>query len=108
VFDELAIALKDLGSVDTDTLTDGELADAVVELNRQHEIFESARTRVVRAFDSRRVFAADGAKTAAVWMAVRTRAPKHECSRIVRRGRSCGLLPGGAGVGGRGDRRRPH
>jgi hypothetical protein len=93
VFDGLAIALKDLGSVDTDTLTDAELADAVVELNHQHEVFEAARVRLVRAFDSRRVFAADGAKTAAVWLAVRTRAPKHECSRMVRRSRACDLLP---------------
>src|SRR5690348_14779412 len=93
MFDELGMVVKELGAIDTDVLTDEELAQAVVELSRQRDAFEAARARMVRAFDIRRVFAADGAKTAAVWMSVRTRAPKVECSRIVRRGRTCELLP---------------
>jgi hypothetical protein len=93
VFDELAVAIKNLGAADVDTFSDDELADAVVELGQARDAFEAARARLVRALDSRRVFAADEAKSAGAWMAARTRAPRAECSRTVRRGRECDLLP---------------
>src|SRR3954451_1278705 len=88
MFDDLVMAVKELGAVDPDTLTDAELADAVVQLAEVRNALDAAEAGMNRAFEVRRVYAIDGAKTAAAWLAKRTREPARECGRRLRLGRS--------------------
>ena len=87
MFDELGVAIKDLGNLDLDGLTDEELAAAVVDLDTKRNAFAAAEARVLRRFDRRRGWEADGAKSAAAWLARRTRAPQHECGSRLALGR---------------------
>ena len=82
-----------MGTVDPNDLADEELADAAVELDRLRTGSRAAEARLLRALQVRRVFAADGAKSAPAWLARRTRAPKGECSSRVRLGRLMEELP---------------
>ena len=80
-------AVKELGQCDPNDLTDAELADAVVELDTLRNQLQAAEAQVLRSFDVRKVWAADGAKSGAAWLDKRTRAPKDECSARLRLGR---------------------
>src|SRR5256885_536299 len=93
MFDRLGIEIKELGAVDPDTLTDAELADALVEVHTQREAFAAAEARLTRAFDARTIYAADGARSAAAWLAHRTRSPKQACAARVRLGRVAQHMP---------------
>ena len=103
MFESLGMAVKELGAVDTNDLTDEELRDAVVELHVLRERLAAAEARVVRAFDARGVWRADGAKSPAAWLAVRTRAPKKECGARVWLGRLGEVLPVAAEAWGAGE-----
>ena len=79
MFDGLAMAVKELHELDPNDFTDGELSDSVVELQRQRASLEAAEARVVSVWNARRVWATDGARSGAAWLARKTRAPKVEC-----------------------------
>src|SRR5437660_1377291 len=87
------MAIKAAGQFDADDLTDEELAEAAVELDRLHNCFAALQAKVLRGFKVRGVFAADGAKSASAWLARRTRAPKNECSSRLRLGQHMENLP---------------
>ena len=93
VFDTLGMAIKEVAVVDPDGLTDAELAAAVVELDHHRAALDATYARLVGAFDTRRVFAADGAQTAAAWMSRRTRSPQPECGGRVRVARKLAHMP---------------
>lgn len=76
VVSDLAMAVKELGELDTATLTDDELSELMVDLHRVRTALEAQHARVARAWDTRRVWAADGARSGAAWMGRHTRAPK--------------------------------
>src|SRR3954451_1226739 len=87
------MAVKEIGTLDHDALTDAELADAVVELHQLLDALDAAHTRMVKTFDIRNVYAADGAKTASAWLTKRTRAPKTECGSRVWAARQLDRMP---------------
>src|SRR5207248_10823153 len=94
VFETLTLGIKELGALDVDDLTDEELADPAVELDKQRNALAAAEAHLLRAFNVRGVYASDGAKSASAWLARRTRAPKGECAGRVRLGRLMEGLPG--------------
>src|SRR5436309_890818 len=87
------MAIKELGAVEPNDLSDQELADAAVELDRLRNAFAAAEARLLRAFNVRCVYASDGAKSAAAWLARRTHAPKSECGSRLRLSRTMEDLP---------------
>jgi hypothetical protein len=70
--------------VDPDSLSDGELADAVVELRRLQARLAAATARLTAAFDARRVWAAEGSRSAGAWLAHRCRLPAAQTRADVR------------------------
>src|SRR5688500_1827290 len=98
MLDGLAAVLKELREVDPNDLCDEELADLVVELHKHRCALEAFEARLTRNFDVRRVWAADGARSGAAWLARRTRAPKAECGGRLWLGRCVEDLPVAAGA----------
>jgi hypothetical protein len=93
VFDELAIAVKEVAALDPSTMTDGELGEAVVELARLRRVLEAGCARIADGWNTRRVWAADDARSGAVHLAVSTGSPKDECQRLLSLGRAMRQLP---------------
>lgn len=85
--ESLALSVKEVVALDAAAMTDDELSDLVVELQRQRDALEAAHTRMARAWDARRVWASDGAKSGTTWLAKRTRAPKSRCGGLLWLGR---------------------
>ena len=63
------------------------------ELHRLSARFEAFVTEATAAFETNEEWAADGAKTAAAWIATRCRVPRSAAKRRVRLGRSLRHLP---------------
>src|SRR5688572_11580609 len=93
MLDALAIAIKDVGSVDIAGLSDGELEDAVVGLQAQRDALEAAHARVAHAWNQQRVWAESGAKSGQAWLARATRAPKPACGSLLWLGKRAQLMP---------------
>jgi len=66
---------------------------SVEELHRLSSRLEAFVTEATAAFESNEEWAADGAKTAAAWIATRCRVPRSAAKRRVRLGRSLRHLP---------------
>ncbi len=66
---------------------------SIEELHRQLSQFESFVTEATAAFEAGEEWAADGAKTAASWIATRCRVPRAAAKRRVRLGRTLRHLP---------------
>jgi hypothetical protein len=90
---DLEVAIKDLANVELDDWSDAELSEAVVELARLARQLDAVRTKVTARWDARRVWAADGARTGAAWLAHRTREPKVACAARLGLGRAMRDLP---------------
>ncbi len=80
----LAAALDEAVAVEPTILGDGE---AIVALHRQLERLEAVFTRAVAAFDAGGTWSADGARTAASWVATKCRQPFPTTRARVRLGR---------------------
>src|SRR3954463_11685196 len=93
MFDDLVMAVKELGTVDPDTLTPTELADAAVMFARVRNQLDAIEAGMNRALEVHRVYTIDGAKTAAAWLAKRTHEPVRECGRRLRWGRVAAEMP---------------
>src|SRR3954447_1754854 len=93
MFDDLVLAVKELGTVDPDTLTPAELADAAVMFAQVRNQLDAIEAGMNRALEVQRVYTIDGAKTAAAWLAKRTREPVRECGRRLRWGRVAAEMP---------------
>src|SRR3954454_9758356 len=85
-----------MGTLDHDALTDAELADAIVELHQLLNALDAAQTRMVKTFDTRNVYAADGAKTASAWLTKRTRTTNTEFGSRVWAARELDSMPSAA------------
>jgi hypothetical protein len=82
--------LDALVAADVATLADG---DAVVALQRALNRLEAVATRAVAAFDAGRTWEADGARSAAAWVATQTRQPRAAVRRQVGLGRALRRMP---------------
>jgi len=67
--------------------------ESMVALHRLNSRFEYELTQCVASFDSSRVYAIDGAKSAAAWISRRCRIQKSEAARRVKLGRGLKELP---------------
>lgn len=85
--------LDGLSGADVATLTDGELSDAVVELQRLKARLDAAEATVVGVWDRRRVWASDGARSGAAWLVWRCRMARSRASRLLRRARHLREMP---------------
>jgi len=90
VLDQLECAIDELCGVVPARLAGG---DTIEELHRQLERLTAVVTRAVAAFDATRSFEADGARSAAAWIAGRCRGPLKEARHRVRLGREVRHLP---------------
>jgi hypothetical protein len=81
---DLAGVVDAVCNADPTALADGE---AIVALHRQLDRLEAATTRASAAFDAERRWDADGARSAAAWMAVRCNHPVRSARQRVRLGR---------------------
>src|SRR5919106_4565646 len=71
----LAAALDELAGVDLDSLSDGELAGAMVGLRRLEARLAAQRSRLTAAFEARGVHLEDGSRSAGTWVAHRPNTP---------------------------------
>lgn len=85
--------LDGLSGADVAALTDGELSDAVVELERLKARLDATEATVVGAWDRRRVWASDGARSGAAWLVWRCRMARSRASRLLRRARHLREMP---------------
>ncbi len=90
VLTNLVAALDAVCGADPMLLGDG---GAVVVLHRQLERLEAATTRATAAFDAGGTWEADGARSAAAWVATRCRLPVPAARRRVRLGRELRHMP---------------
>jgi hypothetical protein len=89
----LAAVVDGLLAVDPGTLTDDELADAMVALRRLQARLAAAVVEATAVFDARQVYATDGSRSAADWISARTRQPRSEVRAEVRLGRRLRVMP---------------
>ena len=87
---DLAHALNELVASGPDAHADGV---SVEELHRMLSRFEAFVTEATSAFEASQEWAADGAKSAAAWLATRCRLPRRAAKNRVRLGRSLQHLP---------------
>ena len=85
VLDQLSDAIDAVCAEDPARLANG---DAIVALHRQLARLEAATTRASAAFDAGRSWEADGARSAAAWLATRTHLPLATTRRRLRLGRA--------------------
>jgi hypothetical protein len=89
---EHMFVVDELLGVDPDSLSDSELAEAMVELRRAQARLAAATVRLTAVFDTRRVWAADGSRSAGAWLAHRCRLPAGHMRAEVRLGRRLGHM----------------
>lgn len=86
-------ALRDLGTVDFSVLGEVDLTNLVLGFQRLRGRFEVTEARAVRAFDDAGVWALDGGRSAASWLAWRRHIPMSEAKKLVRHARAVAKLP---------------
>jgi hypothetical protein len=89
----LATVLDGLVDDDPLGLSDGELADAMVELRRQQARLAAVVAEVTAAFDARQLHAEHGARSTTDWVAVHARIPRPQAGREVREARRLRTMP---------------
>ena len=89
----LAAAVDRLAELDPDTLSDDELGEALVGLHREEARLAALRCRLTAAFEARGGHLVDGSRTAAAWVARRTRLPGEQCRAEARLGRRLRHMP---------------
>ncbi|MGH9111812.1 MAG: DUF222 domain-containing protein [Acidimicrobiales bacterium] len=82
-----------LVGMDPDSLDDAELGETVVELQRQRARLAAVSHRLTAALDARRVWADDGSRSAAGWLAHRCHLPLGQARGEVRLGRRLRSMP---------------
>src|SRR5437763_1366808 len=94
MLDELGLAIKELGAEEVGELSDEELSSSILEIEKLRRQLDAAHARRLRAFDRRRLWAADGAKSAAAWLARKANTPKSEWGSRLWVARVLSDLPG--------------
>ena len=93
MFPTLAVEIKEVGSLDADTLDDQELTDTIVELRKLERQLAAATGRLIGAWDRRGAWRIDGARSPAAALAYRTRDAHPECASRLRLERTLQHLP---------------
>lgn len=88
--DALRVAIDELVAMGPAAHGDGASIEA---LAKEHSRLEAFLTRSAAEFDTSGEWAADGAQSAAAWIATRCRLRRSEARRLVRRGRALAELP---------------
>ena len=94
MLESLGAAIDELAGVDAATLSDGELGEVLVALRRLENRLDHEATRLTGAWDARKAWAADRARTGASWLAHRTHMPHATARRRVRLARCVRDTPG--------------
>ena len=89
----MATAIDELAASDLDALSDGELHQLVLDLQRQSARLASVCTRAVGAWDGRKVWADNGSKSPAARLARETRCAPSTAHATVRRARQLRSMP---------------
>lgn len=81
MFDDLDAALKEFAATDLAELSGEELDEAVVAMSSRRARTEAIEVELLRAWEARKSWRADGSRSAAAWLARRSRSPREECGR---------------------------
>jgi hypothetical protein len=95
VLEALTAEVDELAAVDPSVLADGA---SVVALHRLSARIEAIAARASARWDANGEWSAEGARSGAAWLAARTRGPRSEAQRCLRRGRALRELPVAAGA----------
>ena len=90
---EVAAAVATLNGVDFASLTDEQLADAVIALHTLSSSLEAATTRAVGVADAKHATDGDGARSIRTWIAWKCRVPSARAARTARNARALRHLP---------------
>ncbi len=101
-------AVDGLQSIDASTLCDEELSGLLVDLHTQSARLDAVRVELIGAWDGRRAWSTDGAKSAAAWLAHRTHQPRGALNGEVRLARRLRGMPATAAALAAGDISRDH
>ncbi len=96
-------AVDGLQSIDASMLCDEELSGLLVDLHTQSARLDAARVVLTGAWDARRVWSSDGARSAAAWLAHRTHQPRGALNGEVRLARRLRTMPATAAALADGD-----
>src|SRR5918998_3706334 len=89
----LAAALDAMLALDGDALGDSELAEAMVALRRQQSRLAASVAELTAVFETRKVHAEDGSRSATDWIAVHCRLPRPRVAGEVRDARRLRSMP---------------
>ncbi len=80
-------SIDELLTVDARSLSDGEVGEWLLALDRARSALEAVQLRAATVFDARVVYAADGAPSAPSWLAARADVSRSQAAALVRHGR---------------------
>jgi hypothetical protein len=86
-------AVSAVATVDVDALSDAELHDHVVGLQRLTDRLVAATAALVQRWDARQAWADDGSRSASARLARETGSAESTCARTLRRSRSLASMP---------------
>jgi hypothetical protein len=89
----LARAIDALLAVDPDGVSDGELAASMLALRREQARLAAVVGELTAVFETRRVYAGDGSRSATDWIAVHARSPRGQVADEVRDARRLRSMP---------------
>ena len=93
VTERLQRSAEALADIDVHGLSDTALGEALVDLHRAQGVLDASIARLTAAFDLRKTWAADGAKSAAAWLAHRCHTSRVAMRRQVRTARRLRSMP---------------
>jgi len=89
----LTRAIDGLLEADPASVSDGELAEAMVALRREQARLAAVVAEQTAVFDARKVCAADGSRSSTDWIAVHARLPRSQVAGEVRDARRVRSMP---------------
>jgi hypothetical protein len=93
VLERLRQAIDELAGLDPDSLGASALEEAVVEIARERSRLEAVESRLLARWDASQEWRSSGARSAAAYLALRTRLPAQECGRRLKVARALRTLP---------------
>src|SRR5688572_7032164 len=86
-------AVDALADVDPATLSDAELEDLVLDVDRQRDRLSAEHARLLAAVAARRSWTADGSRSCAAWLARNRNGCRATASAALRLGESLAQMP---------------
>ena len=93
MLDVLQAGIAEVADIDTDIFNGAGLNDIVIQLETLLNQLEAAASKIAAAWDERGCWQADGARSAAAWMAWKCHVPLNHARRRLRLGHAQRLLP---------------